>query len=153
MLFCQEFVVVIYALFCGETIEPKNVPVEKNGQLSCIYLIKIKNPLGFLQSNHQILAEWVELIMFIKNMFLWNTLGNPQSQDYNNGTLPLLLNILRFISCMMIYRAITVHFNFTLMRQPPPLLFPPINYKARSDPWFFPKPEVEITLNQLQSRK
>ena len=33
--------------------------------------------------------------------------GNPQLQDYNHGTLPLLLNIIRFISCMMIYETAT----------------------------------------------
>ena len=37
-------------------------------------LIKIKNPFGFLQTSLQILAEQVEPIFFIKNMFSWNTL-------------------------------------------------------------------------------
>ena len=37
-------------------------------------VVKIKIPFGFLQSNPQILAERVEPILFIKNMFMWNTL-------------------------------------------------------------------------------
>ena len=36
--FVENFSVAIYALLCGEKIEPKNVSVEKNGQISCVAL-------------------------------------------------------------------------------------------------------------------
>ena len=44
----------------------------RNG--SCTPQKLIKNPLGFLQSNPQILTEQVEPFLFFKNMFWWNIL-------------------------------------------------------------------------------
>ena len=46
-------------------------------------LIKTQKPLGFLQSNPQILAEWVEPIVFIKNKILKNTLLNSIFMEWN----------------------------------------------------------------------
>ena len=35
-VFCQEFVVAIYAVLCGEKFSQKMWSVEKNGQISCM---------------------------------------------------------------------------------------------------------------------
>ena len=39
------------------------------GLVHPLKVVKIKNPFGFLQSSPKILAEQVEPILFIKNMF------------------------------------------------------------------------------------